>query len=87
MIAGEGVVNRLLGEDRLVVSDEAGTTRDAIDTPMRYHERTIVFIDTAGLRRIGLIAWGAVVLALVGFAIELVFWNDPATAAALLEAA
>jgi GTP-binding protein len=44
-------VNRLLGEDRLVVSEVAGTTRDAIDTPMRYHERTIVFIDTAGLRR------------------------------------
>lgn len=44
-------VNRLLGEERLVVSAEAGTTRDAIDTPMRYHGRTIVFIDTAGLRR------------------------------------
>ena len=44
-------VNRLLGEDRLVVSEVAGTTRDAIDTPMRYHERSIVFIDTAGLRR------------------------------------
>jgi GTP-binding protein len=44
-------VNRLLGEDRLVVSDVAGTTRDAIDTRMRYHGRTIVFIDTAGLRR------------------------------------
>lgn len=44
-------VNRLLGEDRLVVSEVAGTTRDAIDTPMRYHERTIVFVDTAGLRR------------------------------------
>jgi GTP-binding protein len=44
-------VNRLLGEDRLVVSDIAGTTRDAIDTPMRYHGREIVFIDTAGLRR------------------------------------
>ena len=44
-------VNRLLGEDRLVVSDEAGTTRDAIDTPMQYHGRTIIFIDTAGLRR------------------------------------
>ena len=44
-------VNRLLGEDRLVVSDVAGTTRDAIDTPMRYHGRDIVFIDTAGLRR------------------------------------
>jgi GTPase len=44
-------VNRLLGEDRLVVSDEAGTTRDAIDTRMRYHERDLIFIDTAGLRR------------------------------------
>ena len=44
-------VNRLLGESRLVVSDVAGTTRDAIDTPMRYHGRDLVFIDTAGLRR------------------------------------
>jgi GTP-binding protein len=44
-------VNRLLGEERLVVSDVAGTTRDAIDTPMRYHDRTIIFVDTAGLRR------------------------------------
>ena len=44
-------VNRLLGEERLVVSEVAGTTRDAIDTPMRYHDRSIIFIDTAGLRR------------------------------------
>lgn len=44
-------VNRLLGEDRLVVSEVAGTTRDAIDTPMRYHGNTLIFIDTAGLRR------------------------------------
>ena len=44
-------VNRLLGEERLVVSETAGTTRDAIDTPMRYHGRQFVFIDTAGLRR------------------------------------
>jgi len=44
-------VNRLLGENRLVVSEIAGTTRDAIDTPMRYHGRQIVFVDTAGLRR------------------------------------
>ena len=44
-------VNRLLGEDRLVVSETAGTTRDAIDTPMRYHGRQFIFIDTAGLRR------------------------------------
>jgi GTP-binding protein len=44
-------VNRLLGEERMVVSDVAGTTRDAIDTPFQYHGRTLVFIDTAGLRR------------------------------------
>ena len=44
-------VNRLLGENRLVVSDVAGTTRDAIDTPMRYHDRLFIFVDTAGLRR------------------------------------
>jgi GTP-binding protein len=44
-------INRLLGEERLVVSEEAGTTRDTIDTPMRYHGRPLVFVDTAGLRR------------------------------------
>ena len=44
-------VNKLLGEDRLVVSEIAGTTRDAIDTPMRFHGRQIIFVDTAGLRR------------------------------------
>ncbi len=50
-VGKSSLVNRLLGEDRLVVSDEAGTTRDAIDTPLRYHGRSFVFIDTAGLRR------------------------------------
>jgi len=44
-------VNRLLGEDRVVVSEEAGTTRDPVDTPFSYHGRTLVFVDTAGLRR------------------------------------
>jgi GTP-binding protein len=44
-------VNRLLGEERLVVAEEAGTTRDAIDAHMRYHGREVVFVDTAGLRR------------------------------------
>jgi GTP-binding protein len=50
-VGKSSLVNRLLGEDRLVVAAEAGTTRDAIDTPMQYHGRTLVFIDTAGLRR------------------------------------
>jgi GTPase len=50
-VGKSSLVNRLLGEDRLVVSDESGTTRDAIDTPMTYHGRSFVFVDTAGLRR------------------------------------
>ncbi len=50
-VGKSSIVNRLLGEERLVVSDVAGTTRDAIDTPMLYHDREIVFVDTAGLRR------------------------------------
>jgi len=45
------LINKLLGEERLVVSATPGTTRDAIDTPLRYHDKTLNFIDTAGLRR------------------------------------
>ena len=44
-------VNRLIGEDRVVVSAVPGTTRDPVDTLFRYHNRTLVFVDTAGLRR------------------------------------
>lgn len=44
-------INRLLGEERLVVSEIAGTTRDSIDTPFNFHGRPIIFVDTAGLRR------------------------------------
>ncbi len=44
-------INRLLGEDRLVVSEISGTTRDSIDTPFTFHGREFIFIDTAGLRR------------------------------------
>ncbi len=50
-VGKSSIINRLLGEERLVVSDEAGTTRDAIDTPMMYHGRELIFVDTAGLRR------------------------------------
>ena len=45
------LVNRLLGEERHVVAPEAGTTRDAVDSVLRYHGKTLNFIDTAGLRR------------------------------------
>jgi GTPase len=50
-VGKSSLVNRLLGEERLVVADEPGTTRDAIDSPLSYQGRTLVFIDTAGLRK------------------------------------
>src|SRR6266571_8868448 len=50
-VGKSSLVNRLLGEERLVVADEPGTTRDAIDTPLGYQGHTLVFIDTAGLRK------------------------------------
>jgi len=50
-VGKSSLVNRLLGEERLVVADEAGTTRDSIDTPMKFHGRSLIFVDTAGLRR------------------------------------
>ncbi len=50
-VGKSSIINRLLGEDRLVVADSAGTTRDAIDTPMAYHGKKLIFVDTAGLRR------------------------------------
>lgn len=45
------LVNKLCGKDRVIVSDIAGTTRDAIDTAVTYHGQEYVFIDTAGIRR------------------------------------
>lgn len=45
------LTNKLLGEERLVVSSVAGTTRDAIDTPFKYNGKDYVLIDTAGLRK------------------------------------
>lgn len=45
------LTNKLLGEDRVVVSSIAGTTRDAIDTPFNYDGKDYILIDTAGIRR------------------------------------
>ena len=45
------LINKLLGTDRLIVSDIAGTTRDAIDTKIKRNGKEYIFIDTAGLRR------------------------------------
>ncbi|MCR5086670.1 MAG: ribosome biogenesis GTPase Der [Lachnospiraceae bacterium] len=50
-VGKSSIVNRLLGENRVIVSDIAGTTRDAIDTAVRFNGKEYVFIDTAGLRR------------------------------------
>ncbi len=50
-VGKSSLVNRLVGEERVIVSNVAGTTRDAIDTTVRYHKRDYVLIDTAGLRR------------------------------------
>lgn len=50
-VGKSSLVNRLLGFDRVIVSDVAGTTRDAIDTPFTYEGRNYVLIDTAGMRR------------------------------------
>lgn len=50
-VGKSSIINKLLGENRVIVSDIAGTTRDAIDTEIIWQERRYVFIDTAGLRR------------------------------------
>jgi len=50
-VGKSSIINRLLGENRLIVSDIAGTTRDAVDTEVTYNGKEYVFIDTAGLRR------------------------------------
>ena len=50
-VGKSSIINRLIGENRVIVSDIAGTTRDAIDTNVRHDGKEYVFIDTAGLRR------------------------------------
>lgn len=50
-VGKSSLLNRLLGRERMVVADEPGTTRDAVDTPVEHEGRRVVFIDTAGLRK------------------------------------
>ncbi len=57
-VGKSSLVNKLLGQDRVIVNGTPGTTRDAIDTAIRYHGQDIVLIDTAGIRRRGRIAPG-----------------------------
>ncbi len=50
-VGKSSLINKFLGENRLIVSDIAGTTRDAVDTEVTYNGKEYIFIDTAGLRR------------------------------------
>ncbi len=50
-VGKSSIINRLIGQNRVIVSDIAGTTRDAVDTRVAFHGKEYVFIDTAGIRR------------------------------------
>ena len=50
-VGKSSLVNRFLGAERVIVSDLAGTTRDAIDIPLEFEDRKLILVDTAGLRR------------------------------------
>jgi GTP-binding protein len=50
-VGKSSLVNRMLGQERVIVADHAGTTRDAIDTPLEVDGRQLIVVDTAGMRR------------------------------------
>jgi GTP-binding protein len=57
-VGKSSLTNRLLRQERVLVSEMPGTTRDAIDTPLTWHRRSFRIVDTAGMRRAGRIARG-----------------------------
>lgn len=52
------IVNALLNEDRVIVSDVSGTTRDSIDSKIKYKEKDFIIVDTAGIRKKARVDWG-----------------------------
>ncbi len=56
-VGKSSLVNRILGQDRVIVSEQPGTTRDVIDTPFTYKDTNYILIDTAGLRSRGKVKW------------------------------
>jgi len=57
-VGKSALANAMLGNDRSIVSDVPGTTRDALDSPMTYGDQSLVLVDTAGIRRRGSISQG-----------------------------
>jgi GTP-binding protein len=57
-VGKSALINAILGQERVIVSAQAGTTRDAVDTPFVYQDKTLVLIDTAGIRRPGKVERG-----------------------------
>jgi GTP-binding protein len=57
-VGKSSIINAILRQERVIVSEEAGTTRDAVDTPFVYKDRPLVLVDTAGIRRPGKVARG-----------------------------
>jgi GTP-binding protein len=57
-VGKSALVNAILGQERVLVSEEPGTTRDAVDTPFEYGGKRLVLIDTAGIRRRGKVTRG-----------------------------